>query len=91
MGVLTTAFAQVKDEYYFPKGTSYDPKIPTPQQFFGYQVGEWHTNPFETHAYIRKLASMTDRFKVETYGRSFENRELLLVTVDIRNERQRIG
>ncbi|MFN3590074.1 MAG: M14 metallopeptidase family protein [Spirosomataceae bacterium] len=81
MGVLTTAFAQVKDDYYFPKGTSYDPKIPTPQQFFGYQVGEWHTNPFETHAYIRKLASMTDRFKVETYGRSFENRELLLVTV----------
>ncbi|PAC24832.1 hypothetical protein [Flectobacillus sp. BAB-3569] len=25
-----------------PQNVKYDPAIPTPQQYFGFQVGEWH-------------------------------------------------
>jgi hypothetical protein len=71
----------VADSYYLPQDISYDPKIPTPKQFLGYQVGEQHVTPYEQYAYWRKLAELTPRFKIETYGKSFENKELLLVTV----------
>lgn len=35
-------FAQVSDSYYLPSNISYNSKIPTPQQYLGFQVGEWH-------------------------------------------------
>ena len=75
------AFSQVADDYYFPKNVSYDPKIPTPKQFLGYQVGEQHVSPQETVAYMKELARLSDRFKLEQYAKTFENRQLLLLTV----------
>lgn len=72
--------AQVTLKYYLPEGQAYDSKIPTPKEFLGYEVGEQHATPYEVNAYFRELARHSDRMKVETYGRSFENRELLLVT-----------
>lgn len=75
------ASGQVADSYYLPQNVSYDPKIPTPQKFLGYQVGEQHVTPYEQYAYMRELARLSDRIKVEVYGKTFENRELLLLTV----------
>lgn len=75
------SFGQVADSYYLPLNVSYNPKIPTPKQFLGYQVGEQHVTPYEQYAYMRELARLSDRFKVEVYGKTFENRELLLLTV----------
>ncbi len=73
--------AQVSLNYYLPDGQKYDSKIPTPKQFLGYEVGEMHATPYEVMAYFRELARHSDRFKVETYGRTYENRELMLITV----------
>lgn len=81
LGLAIPAVSQVPDSYYFPQNVQYDKSIPTPQQFLGYQVGEWHTNPLETAQYMKKLAELSPRISIETYGRSFENRELLLLTV----------
>src|SRR6218665_2433982 len=75
------SFGQVADSYYLPQDVTYDAKIPTPKQFLGYQVGEQHVTPYEQYAYMRELARLSDRFKVEVYGKTFENRELLLLTV----------
>ncbi|MDP5138954.1 MAG: M14 family metallopeptidase, partial [Spirosomaceae bacterium] len=60
---------------------TYNPDIPTPQQFLGYQLGEQHITPYENYAYMRELARLSDRITVETYGKTYENRELLLLTV----------
>ena len=79
--VASQAFSQVADSYYLPQNITYDAKIPTPQKFLGYQVGEQHVTPYETLTYMKELARLSDRFKVETYAKTFENRELLLVTV----------
>ncbi len=68
-------------KYYLPTDVSYDSKIPTPKQFLGYEVGEQHVTPYEIYAYYREVARFSDRIKIETYARSFENRELLMVTV----------
>lgn len=79
--ISSTLFAQVKDAYYLPQDISYNPVIPTPQQFLGYQLGSQHITPYENYAYMRELARLSDRITVETYGRTYENRELLLLTV----------
>ena len=75
------SFGQVDDSYYLPQNVTYDTKIPTPEAFLGYQVGEQHVTPHEQYAYMRELARLSNRFKVEVYGKTFEKRELLLVTV----------
>lgn len=72
--------AQVDLKYYLPEGQSYDPSIPTPKSFLGYEVGEQHASPYEVNAYFRELAKHSKRMKVETYARTYEHRELLLVT-----------
>lgn len=79
--VSASLFAQVKDSYYLPQDVTYNPNIPTPQQFLGYQLGEQHITPYENYAYMRELARLSNRITVETYGRTYENRELLLLTV----------
>src|SRR5690606_34392017 len=75
-----TGIAQVTLDYYLPAGQTYNPKIPTPKDFLGYEVGERHATPYEVNAYFKELARHSDRMKVETYGHTYEKRELLLVT-----------
>lgn len=89
--LCTYAFAQEKDSYYLPQNVSYDAKIPTPQAFLGYQVGEQHVSPYEQYAYWRELAKLSNRFKVEVYGKTYENRELLLVTITSPQNHQNLG
>lgn len=73
--------AQVPLSYYLPADGQYDAKIPTPQQFLGYQVGEWHVSHDQEVAYMRRLAELSDRIEIEEYGRTHENRPLLLLTI----------
>jgi len=67
--------------YYLPEGTPYNPDIPTPEAFFGFQIGQWHLRHDLTVAYMKELASRSDRINIQTYARSYEQRELLLLTI----------
>ncbi len=89
--VSVSLFAQVKDSYYLPQDVTYNPDIPTPQEFLGYQLGERHITPYENYAYMRELARLSDRITVETYGRTYEKRELLLLTVTSPANQNRIN
>lgn len=73
--------AQVPDAYYLPQNITYNKAIPTPKQFLGYQIGEQHVSPYETYSYMRELDRLSDRITLEVYGRTYENRELLLLTI----------
>ena len=44
--LISQAFGQVADSYYLPQNVTYDAKIPTPQKFLVYQVGEQHVNHY---------------------------------------------
>lgn len=81
IAVPFVSLSQVDLSYYLPKDISYDAKIPTPKQYLGYELGEQHVTPYEIHGYYRELAKHSDRMKIETYARSYEHRELLMVTV----------
>ena len=73
--------AQKKALTYFLPDISYDTSIPTPEEFLGYQVGEWHVGHDQLVFYMKKLAETSDRITIEEYGRSHENRPLLMLTV----------
>ena len=56
--------------------------IPTPEQFLGYPIGAQYTPHYKVVAYFRQLAALAPaKMKLETYGKTNENRELLLATV----------
>lgn len=75
------SFAQVDLDYYLPAGLTYDPKIPTPREVLGFEVGEWHSSHDQLVAYLRVLAEASDRLKLEEYARSYEKRPLIVLKI----------
>lgn len=75
-------FAQDKQplSYYLPQIT-YDPKIPTPEAYLGYQIGEWHISHDQQLAYMRKLAELSPRFKLTEFARTYEGRPLVYIAI----------
>ena len=88
--ILTTS-AQVADSYYLPQNVQYNAAIPTPRQHLGYQVGEWHVSNDQLVGYMRKLDEVSDRITLVEYGRTYENRPLLLLTISSPQNQQNIN
>jgi hypothetical protein len=94
---------KVPTSYYLPgaeQGITYNSAVPTPEQFFGFQVGEWHLRPDQVMAYMRELARTSNRVQIEQYALSHERNPLMLLTIsdqknlarlaDIKAERARL-
>lgn len=67
--------------YFLPAQTDYDPKIPTPEFFFGFQIGERHLRHDQLVEYMETLAKISDRVNIQEYGRTYEQRRLVLLTI----------
>jgi hypothetical protein len=81
IGQVRSGDAQETVGYYLPGGVSYDPSVPTPESFFGFQVGEWHLRHDQLIAYVEAVARVSDRISIQEYARSYEHRRLMLLTV----------
>jgi len=68
--------AQVTLDYYLPEGVTYDKQIPSPKQFTGHEIGEWHLTHDKLYYYMLELADVSDRAVWEEYGKSHEGRPL---------------
>ena len=66
--------------YFLPEG-EYDKKIPTPEQFLGWQIGEWHVSHDLLVAYMRELDRLSDRISIEIHGRTYEQRPLMVLFI----------
>lgn len=75
-GQTTNSEADRPITYYLPD-LNYDPSIPTPEEFLGWQIGDWHISHDLQQAYMRLLAASSDRIVLEEIGRSYEDRPLL--------------
>lgn len=75
-----TLSAQPRDINYYLPAISYDARITSPEQFLGFQIGEWHVSHDQVVAYMRLLATQSDRIQLNEYARSHEKRPLLLLT-----------
>ncbi|MEM9835122.1 MAG: M14 family zinc carboxypeptidase, partial [Bacteroidota bacterium] len=64
--------------YYLPE-LDYDPNIPTPAEYLGWQIGEWHISHDLMQSYLRTLAAASDRIVMDEYARSYEERPLMVL------------
>ena len=69
---LNSLFAQ--ESYFYPNTGKFNPAIPTPEQFLGYQIGEQHTRHDRLVEYFKELDRLSDRVTVEEIGKTFEQR-----------------
>jgi hypothetical protein len=77
--------AQVDLSYYLLEGFTYNPHIPTPKSILGYEVGEWHATHDQVVMYMRALAQVSERIKIEEIGRTYEKRPQLMLTISSPN------
>ncbi|MDX1940641.1 MAG: zinc carboxypeptidase, partial [Saprospiraceae bacterium] len=75
--------------YYLPDIT-YDQNIPTPEQFFGFQIGEWHLTHDRQYQYIKMLAEKSPRIQLVEYARSYEQRPSVYLIITSEQNHQRI-
>lgn len=78
--LLIQSFANSQN-YYFKEYQPFNKNIPTPEEFLGYQIGDYHTRHDLIVAYLEKLASLSNRVSIEVYGKTTENRKLLVLTI----------
>ena len=62
------------DTVPFYVGGNYDESIPLPQEFFAREFGVWPARYHEMVDYIKAVAAVSDRVRIETYGSSWEGR-----------------
>ncbi len=64
--------------------------IPSPAAFLGYELGERFTEYARSVEYFRMLATRSDRINLEQYGKTYEQRPLLLLTISAEENINRI-
>ncbi|MCL2726871.1 MAG: hypothetical protein FWD56_00635 [Bacteroidales bacterium] len=68
--------------FFLPKGDfSYDQNIPTPNQFFGHEIGAQHVTYDLAVAYMKLLAQKSDRISTEERGRTYQYRPILFLYI----------
>ncbi len=83
------AFAAKPLTYFLPEH-NYNEKIPTPESFFGFQIGEWHLHHAPLHSYFQLLSSVSDRAVLYEYGRSHEQRPLVHMIITSPQNQKRL-
>ena len=80
VGLLLSVTVSAQD--YFTKAyTPFEQDIPSPEQFLGYGIGEYHTRHDRIVSYLEELAKVSDRAHLVEYGRSHEGRRLVFLVI----------
>lgn len=84
--MTATLFAQQPEdqlEYFFKDEDveSFDDRIPSPQEFLGYELGSHHTRHDQIVAYFRKLGELSDRAEFNEIGQTYGHRPLINLKV----------
>lgn len=81
IGLPVLLFSQKQPLTYYLPAEKYDTAIPTPEQFFGFQIGDWHLSHDQIIAYYRALDAASPKITLQEYGRSHEGRPLIYLTI----------
>lgn len=73
--VFLALSAQAKDDYYFGAHGPLNPKIPTPEAFFGFPIGHSLVRYDKVVEYFNLLAASSDRASLQVFGKSWQNRD----------------
>lgn len=75
------AYAQGNNESYYLPDINYNKEIPSPGEFFGFGVGEWHLDPSQVRAYMMHLSRLSERVEYYEYGKSHEQKPLFVLMI----------
>lgn len=73
--------AYTQNDYFFPTGVTFDPTIPSPEQFLGYPVGDWHTRHDRIVSYFQELARVSPKAHFQIIGYTNERRPQVVLTI----------
>ena len=76
-----TGFSLFAQDYYYGDYQPFDASIPSPEEFLEYPIGDYHTRHDRVVSYLYKLAELSDKASIHVYGRTHENRKLLILTI----------
>ena len=81
--LFATCFVSAQTDVYerLPLTEGTRAELPSPAEFLGYRLGERFTEYARSDEYFRLLAGRSPRVKYEEYGRTYEYRPLVLLTV----------
>ncbi|MDG2194539.1 MAG: M14 family zinc carboxypeptidase [Polaribacter sp.] len=80
MSVIMVGSVTAQD-YFFKKQAPFNRSIPSPEAFLGYPIGAQHTRHDQIVSYLYKLAELSDRATIKVYGKTHEQRKLVMLTV----------
>ena len=72
------SFAQ---DYFLENFGPYNENIQSPEEFLGYEIGDQHTRHDLILAYFKYLSSVSERANLINYGKSYEGRTLILLSI----------
>lgn len=81
IAVMCSIQLSIAQDYFTKDEGPFNPEIPSPEQFLGYEIGSHHTRHDRIVAYLDKLAELSDRATIERYGKTHEYRDLVILTV----------
>ena len=79
-GILLSIPVFGQEDYFFP-GEKFNPNIPSPSQFLGYPIGNWHTRYDLIIKYFEKLDAVSDLAQLQTIGYTHEHRPKVILTI----------
>ncbi|MCB2410921.1 M14 family zinc carboxypeptidase [Hymenobacter lucidus] len=93
LGLALAQPAAAQNSYFFPaaQASTFDPKIPTPEQFLGYAIGTHYTRTDQIVAYLRELDRVSDRVSLRTIGTTFEERPQVVATITAPQNQQNLA
>ena len=91
LAILLLSLCVHSQDYFYKKYAPFDPNIPSPEQFLGYEIGEHHTRHDQIVAYLQKLADISDKASLTTYGKTYEYRSLIILNISTPEKLKNIG
>lgn len=79
--ILIFSPLQSQNDYYFPEDVSFEESIPSPAEFLGYEIGDWHTRYSRLVSYMEKLAELSPNAQIQTIGYTHEKRPQIILTI----------
>lgn len=71
----------IESRFAFDPQINYDPQIIAPKTFLGYKLGERFTVYEKVVQYFKLLDSGSEKINLQTYGQTYEGRELLVAVI----------
>lgn len=88
--LILTKWGQAADSKYYFGDANFDPKITTPEDFFGFEIGTSLVRYDKVVEYFKLLAQQSDRASYQIFGHSWQHREQIKLFVTSPSNQQNL-